>query len=567
MNLLKLLFIIILSINLLHADNSTKKEVSMYFQNMGLLVSPAPYKGFDRRAAVQHLIQHIQKEKYDIVALAEAFKDDERDKIAKAFPRMHRLDGPDGPWYDRRSDGGLLLLSRYPIKAKQKHEFVFPNGVGDDKWALKGIIHARVHIPGYRNDYDIFVTHLQNDDEGGRDTKLHVTLAQASMVQKFVERHTGKNNTAIIMGDFNLDGLKPNIASERKRRMKNTIDLWESCKSRGTGITHDKLGDFEPKKPHNPISNRNLATRTSKGERLDYFFLWSQNKNKRTCSCEVQVITQQFKSRYSKGKLRDMSDHYGLVYRFGIPKRNIAAVWRKTNKDTLIKRNYTKEKFYQLWTSMHSKGYHLEDFEFSNNLWHGIFKKGSGKYAMWRNFSHSAFDKKWREMSAKGYRLYDLETYVIDGKRKWAGLFKKGSGKYALWTNWSTSGFAKKRQSMAKKGMKLIDIEVYVVNNKLKWSGVWIKGKDGLLNRNYNYDAFKNLVQKRSRNGYKLIDIESYCINGKQKWAGIWEKSTDNQRINFDLNTNSFFPNQRTFSRVHDDYKSNGYELLDFESY
>ncbi len=239
--------------------------------------------------------------------------------------------------------------------------------------------------------------------------------------------------------------------------------------------------------------------------------------------------------------------------------RKFVGIWRKTNKDIVIRRGYTSKNFNTEWKFLSSKGYHLENFEFTNNLWNGLFKKGTGKYAMWRNYDQSGFNTKWKEMNGKGYRLYDLETYTIGGKRKWAGLFKKSSKKYAMYRNYSTSDFATKRKAMAKNGLKLVDIEVYRSRGQLKWSGVWVAGKDGLLNRNYNYSDFKKLVQKRAKNGYKLIDVETYEVNSSQKWTGIWEKSTEEQRV-------SFGKKYCDFMKLHDTYSSE-FELIDLNSY
>jgi CubicO group peptidase (beta-lactamase class C family) len=239
--------------------------------------------------------------------------------------------------------------------------------------------------------------------------------------------------------------------------------------------------------------------------------------------------------------------------------KKFVGVWQKTNKDVIIRRGYTTKNFNTEWKFLTSKGYYLENLEFSNNLWNGIFKEGRGKYAMWRNFDHASFNKKWKEMNNKGYRLYDLETYIINGKRKWAGLFKKGSGGYAMYRNYSTKDFGTKRKELAKDGYKLIDIEAYNTSNGLKWAGVWVAGKDGLLNRNYNESEFKVLVNNRDRQGYKLIDVETYKVNGKRKWAGIWEKSSQEQRTNFG-------EKYCNFMKLHDTY-SNQFELIDIISY
>lgn len=244
----------------------------------------------------------------------------------------------------------------------------------------------------------------------------------------------------------------------------------------------------------------------------------------------------------------------------GSTNRKFVGVWRKTNDDVIIRHGYTSTNFNSEWKFLSSKGYHLENFEFTNNLWNGVFKKGTGKYAMWRNYDQAGFNTKWKEMNRKGYRLYDLETYTIQGKRKWAGLFKKSSEKYAMFRNFSTSAFADKRKEMAKGGLKLIDIEVYNSGGQLKWSGVWVAGKDGMLNRNYAYADFKKLIQKRTESGYNLIDVEVYKVNGIQKWAGIWEKNTEAQKVSFGLNYCKFMDK-------HSEYNDDKFELLDLKSY
>ncbi len=245
-------------------------------------------------------------------------------------------------------------------------------------------------------------------------------------------------------------------------------------------------------------------------------------------------------------------------------KGSFAGVWRKTNKDVILRRGYTMNGFGAEAQLLRNNGYQCMDFDaYTENgkvKWNGVFKKVSGQYAMWRNFDHAAFKTKFDEMIKKGYRLYDLETYTIGGKRKWAGLFKKMGGKYALWRNFDTNGFKKKREAMTKKGMKLIDVEVYSSGGKLKWSGVWTQGKGELLNRNYSKDDFGKLYSERTKKGYKIIDIECYKHKGKTYWAGIWEKSSQKERLNRNFNYCGIV-------KKHNSYRNQGYELIDFERY
>ncbi|WP_299843999.1 RICIN domain-containing protein [uncultured Roseovarius sp.] len=307
--------------------------LSVYFQNMALLVFPGSYSGLDRDGAINHLIAKLRREKFDIVGLAEVFSDGERDKIADSlrdiYTRGNRVDGPDRAG-DPRSDGGLLLLSRHPIISR--NSLIFPNVFhtedfpaigtpqGDDFWALKGILHARVSIPRHPVTYDFFVTHLQNDDAGGPDAAIGITLNQAGLVEQFVKENTAPGNVALMMGDFNLDALNPSIAFLRRQKMRLSEDLWPSCgRHEGPGITHDSMRDFEvgrSTRPRFPLSIRNLATRSDRGARIDYFFRWPAGRADQ--HCRMYVETEQFRPEHPERDgvtlaPRDLSDHYGIV--------------------------------------------------------------------------------------------------------------------------------------------------------------------------------------------------------------------------------------------------------------
>ncbi len=236
----------------------------------------------------------------------------------------------------------------------------------------------------------------------------------------------------------------------------------------------------------------------------------------------VRRIIQKMGINRSFDQLPEMECADGM----GSSSKKYLSLARKTGDQSIIRRGYSTDNFNKEWNFLKSRGYELTDFDVTNNLWNGVFKKMSGQYAMWRNFDQEGFNSKWQEMSNAGYRLYDLETYVISGKRYWAGLFRKATGKYALFRNFSTQAFGDKREELAKQGLKLIDIEVYADASGLKWSGVWIQGTDGLLNRNYALNDFLALVNTRSSSGYQLLDVETYMDGSTRKWAGIWEKAT-----------------------------------------
>ena len=249
----------------------------------------------------------------------------------------------------------------------------------------------------------------------------------------------------------------------------------------------------------------------------------------------------------------------------GSSDKNFIGLWRKSPDDVIIRRGLTTTNFNKEWKFLTSKGYNLEDIEAfkSDNgtlLWEGIFKKETGKYAMWRNYDFTGFKNKWDEMRQMGYVLYDLETYLINGEQRWAGLFKKQSGANELWRNLTTTEFADKRDEMTQQGKKLIDIEVHVSGPELKWSGVWIEGSGELLNRNYDFRGFIELIRERKMSDYKLMDIETYEVNGARKWAGIWVRSSEQQRHHLTYNYCGII-------NKHTTYSDEGFELIDLQHY
>jgi len=244
--------------------------------------------------------------------------------------------------------------------------------------------------------------------------------------------------------------------------------------------------------------------------------------------------------------------------------KNFAVVWRKSNKDAVVRRGYDYNGFYAQWKLLTDNGYQCVDIETygsgSNQKWDGLFKKQAGKSAMWRGFDTNEFNKKWKEMAAKGYRLIDVETYGSGRNRKWAGIFVAGRDKYALFRNYSNDAFGKKRSELAKKGYKLIDIEAYEENGKLLWAGVWRAGVDGKLNRNFTHSQFDKQRLAWNKKGYRLIDVETYKSKGKRYWAGVWEKASESEKLNSNLKYCKILDKNKTWEKT-------GHEMIDLEIY
>ena len=304
--------------------------LTLYFQNMALLVGfpgnvRAHYKGWDRQGAIRQLIAFLRARRFDVVGLAEVFHDDERiDVIADSLVRVpvahgdvalydprNRREGPGTSFWDFGEDGGLLLLSRHEIV--EAHDLIFDacSGITADCRANKGILHARIRVEDHPVDYDIFLTHMQNDNEGGPGASRDVTLAQATELGRFIQAHT--RDVAYVMGDFNLDAFDSAIYAELRRRLPGVIDLWLTH-GEGPGITVDDMRDFERPKGSRPIDIRRLETRMTNGHRIDYMFMWTPRRDSVALEGTMQVVTQRFTPTGAPfdGEV-DLSDHYGIA--------------------------------------------------------------------------------------------------------------------------------------------------------------------------------------------------------------------------------------------------------------
>jgi CubicO group peptidase (beta-lactamase class C family) len=276
------------------------------------------------------------------------------------------------------------------------------------------------------------------------------------------------------------------------------------------------------------------------------------------------------------GRNHDVSDAPVVKHCDDTCPGRFSAVWRRTNRDVLLRRGYRDEDFFAEWKFLRQAGYYTDDFEpyvsKGEVYWDAVFRKGPGANAMWNNFDDNSFEKKWAEQSSQGYHLVDLETYKVDGKPRWAGLFRPGRGKDAIARGLTTEDFARHRKEKAKQGLKLIDIEAYIRGGRLNWAAVWRAGDDGPVSYNLSTPNFASLRARRLNEGYRLIDIERYDYRGKQLWAGIWEKSPDREKLNYDyafcgLKNPSGDWITNGISNQHNTWREQGYELLDWEQH
>ena len=103
-----------------------------------------------------------------------------------------------------KTDGGLVILSRYPML--QKRFFLFRNGIFPDTMIRKGALAVRIVIGG--SSLRIINLHAQSSykkiDPDAH--KVQLTQLRATLLWAGYEPHT------LVLGDFNLDGMQHDLS-------------------------------------------------------------------------------------------------------------------------------------------------------------------------------------------------------------------------------------------------------------------------------------------------------------------------------------------------------------------
>src|SRR5690606_17101089 len=168
--------------------------------NTALLPEPVSYTLPSVRAGL--MAPHL--EGYDALVLQEAFVDGWRDALldalAAAYPYRGDLVGSDGAGgLGLRQDGGILILSRWPIVRTATLTFG-DTCSGTDCLADKGV--AYVAIRKGDHTYHVFGTHAQSSF--GLDAAA-VRARQFELFAAFVaEQDIPTDEVVLLAGDFNV---------------------------------------------------------------------------------------------------------------------------------------------------------------------------------------------------------------------------------------------------------------------------------------------------------------------------------------------------------------------------
>ncbi|MGW4891483.1 sphingomyelin phosphodiesterase [Kitasatospora sp. NPDC004240] len=173
-----------------------------------------PNWGQDHRARAIAAADFFQG--HDVVVLQEAFDNAASDLLtaqaSAAYPYHTPVVGRSTGGWDATGgsyssttpeDGGVTLLSKWPILRKE--QYVFKDACGADWWSNKGFVYAVLDVDGLRTH--VVGTHLQSTDGGcSAGQPATVRAAQLKAMKAFLDaKNIPAAEPIVVAGDLNVD--------------------------------------------------------------------------------------------------------------------------------------------------------------------------------------------------------------------------------------------------------------------------------------------------------------------------------------------------------------------------
>ena len=212
--------------------------------------------------------------------------------------------------------------------------------------------------------------------------------------------------------------------------------------------------------------------------------------------------------------------------------RQYAGVFRSGSGDYALWLDGTQQSFVNKWEELSKQNLRLVDLNIavsgSERRYSGVFLQGSGGHALWLDDTRTGFVDKWKELSAKDLRLIDLEITGTGSSRRYSGVFRQGSGGYALWLDDTRQDFVKKWEELSKQDQRLIDLEITGEGDQRRYSGVFRQDTGGYaLWLDDDWTGFTAKWKELSDKNLRLIDFEMTGSGSQRRYSGVFGQGTD----------------------------------------
>lgn len=297
-------------------DNSAKAESKKDDTDLKLvshnvyMLSTVLYPNWGQYKRADLIGQSSYIKNNDVVIFNEAFDNGASDKllsnVKKEYPYQTPVLGRSQSGWDKTEgsysstvaeDGGVAIVSKYPIKEKIQH--VFKSGCGFDNDSNKGFVYTKIEKNG--KNVHVIGTHTQSEDSrcgAGHDRKIRAE--QMKEISDFVKKkNIHKDETVYIGGDLNVNKGTPEFKDMLKNLNVNDV-LYAG---------HNSTWDPQS----NSIAKYNYPN--GKPEHLDYIFTDKDHKQPKQLVNEVVTEKPKPWDVYAFPYYyvyNDFSDHYPI---------------------------------------------------------------------------------------------------------------------------------------------------------------------------------------------------------------------------------------------------------------
>nr|BFD95614.1 sphingomyelinase C [Kitasatospora sp. Xyl93] len=180
------------------------------------LMSTSLYPNWGQQYRAQAIASADFFQGHDVVVLEEAFDNAASDalitKASAGYPYHTPVVGRSTGGWDATSgsfssttpeDGGVTLLSKWPILRKE--QYVFKDACGSDWFSNKGFAYAVLDVNGRRTH--VVGTHLQSTDSGcASGQAADIRAKQLTAMRSFLDaKRIPADEPVLVAGDLNID--------------------------------------------------------------------------------------------------------------------------------------------------------------------------------------------------------------------------------------------------------------------------------------------------------------------------------------------------------------------------
>lgn len=286
---------------------------------------------------------------YDAIIFQELFDDDVRanilSQLAAEYPYQSTVvDILNHSALDPVQDGGILIVSRWPIESQD--QFLFGNNCNaDDCLAYKGFKYCKINKLGVK--YHLFGTHM---DAFNDEIDVNIRKSQLQQAKTYMAGKSIPTNEAVLFGgDLNIDKI---------------TNKWGEYDSLWTPFFGAQSPVFDnPLNPSwNSQTNQYLSGTSDPAEYLDYVLPMKSNLLPTT---NINQVIPYRTIADAMWKKFDISDHYGVrgvfEYPGSIPVCSIPA--------GLTISNITASSCTASWTASGTGGYNVRYKTVAGSVW------------------------------------------------------------------------------------------------------------------------------------------------------------------------------------------------------